>query len=108
MTHKGQTNLVPVVFNVTPELAERLVDLVARRGADMDAFGTLMIRSFTRAPTIYSLEDKLGFGKYHGERCEDVIRGDPSYIEWLLRQDSKTFKLGQDGLDLLETIRDQD
>jgi hypothetical protein len=34
-----------------------------------------------------SLESTFTFGKHKGEQLEDVIEDDPSYIEWLVKEE---------------------
>lgn len=52
---------------------------------------------------IYSLDDKITFGKYKGEIIEDIIDHDVSYIEYLIEEqaielDNETYEYYQNKL----------
>ena len=42
------------------------------------------LRNVKRMSKVLSLSDPLDFGKYHGVKTEDVIRGDPEYMVWVI------------------------
>lgn len=55
--------------------------------------------------TVFGLKDNLTFGKYKGERVEDVIKDNKAYISWCL-DNVQFFKLSEEALALyMETKR---
>ncbi len=65
--------------------------LTQERGIELETFVAIYLRMIVRASKgILGLSDLFGFGKYTGEKVEDVIRIDPSYVLWLITQDGRT------------------
>lgn len=55
-----------------------------------------------------SLVQRLGFGKYRGERLVDLVQRDPGYLEWLLSEKEKALADGTgraDDVDFIYSLR---
>jgi hypothetical protein len=59
--------------------------ILRERGTTIEAFLTFQLRGLTRKAKVYHLREQLTFGKYEGEFLEDIIRTEPGYITWCLR-----------------------
>lgn len=54
------------------------------------------------AQGIYKPDDTLTFGKHEGEKLEDVIVDDPTYVAWCC-DEIDGFELDEEAAQLLET-----
>lgn len=101
-TRKSDTvSKTTVMIKVNSDLLAEANDILNARGTTLETFVRLHLRAMTRYKRILSLSDTMIFGKYYGERVEDVVRANPGYMVWLLAQDGAT-KFDTDVLELLE------
>ena len=75
-----------LVLDLESDIADRFVNLCERRGVSHEKMLETMVRSFDRGPVLYTIHDRLDFGKYSGAYLEDIVRTDPRYIRWLTRE----------------------
>lgn len=92
----------PFVVNLPPGLTERSLVILHERGTTLDDFVRLQLLRLTKNAKFFGLKDEMSFGKYHKEMIETVIRGDPEYIAWCLREVTG-FGLTPEALGVLET-----
>lgn len=92
-----------ITVSVPIRLLERSLSVLAERRTTMDDFVRLQLKRLTRSTKFYGLEDKLTFGKYREELLETVIRADPSYIAWCLRE-IEGYALTVEALELLSQM----
>lgn len=62
------------------------------------------MRKFHREHPPLSSTDRLKFGKYRGRLVWEVIRDDPAYILWLLRN-LEGFRLDEQAMGYFEAVR---
>ena len=86
-----------------PEIDAALRALAAERGMDLSTLVRLFLRNMAVKSNYYGLDTALRFGKYNGETVETIIRFDPSYIEWCLKN-IEGMHLSEEALDLLVSI----
>lgn len=93
------------VYEVTlPEAStEKAIAELARRGTTLDAFIRMKLKILIAGTKFYGLNDTYTFGKCRGERVEDVIRADPEYVAWCLRE-VDGFGLDPEALELLQDM----
>jgi len=92
-----------IVVELPPMIADRLESMAKERGTDISTMVRVSLHNLARRSNYYDLNTKLGFGKYGEEIMEAVIRCDPGYISWCLRELEK-FTLSADCLALMERI----
>ena len=92
-----------VLLKIDPQLLADAAVIFDKRGTNLETFVRLHLRAMTRYKSILTLKDTMSFGKYYGERVEDVVRTNPAYMVWLLAQEGAT-KFDTDVLELLEQI----
>ena len=87
------------------DIALRADALLTKRGTSIATFLRLKLQELLlESPlTVYELDTQVQFGKYRGERLENIIRVDPGYVLYL-RRTSKGFPLSEEALELLETF----
>lgn len=71
------------IVNVNEATAAQLRNFCEEREMDVDGALCFMLRAFNRSPHLYDPEDVLEFGKYRGERFEEVMKMDPGYVGWM-------------------------
>lgn len=96
-----------VKIKIDREIAEDFEALCEDRGLTSEQMFRVMLRSFTRRKVFFTLQDELNFGKYNGLNVEEVIRADPRYVNWLLRE-SNWFRLAPGAQGLLEELGEED
>lgn len=64
---------------------------LSERNIELETFLQIYLRMILRASKgILGLQDEFGFGKYRGEKVEEIVKIDPSYVAWLITQDGRT------------------
>jgi len=86
---------------------EQVTETLEARGTDLATYIQLHLRSFSRAKMVLGLEDNINFGKYYGEKVENIVRADPSYIVYCLGLNGST-KFSSDVMELLESLDNDD
>jgi len=61
-----------------------------------------VIEKMIKISSVPSLFVKFNFGKYNGEKIEDILKSDRGYLEWLLNQKLAS---GEDDEDWIYTLR---
>lgn len=92
-----------VSIAIPADLATKAQEVLSLSGTDVETFVRLQLGAFCRARSILHLDDKMNFGKYIGEKVEDVVRADTNYAKWLLGLDGFA-KFGPDVMLLVETL----
>lgn len=65
--------------------------LLSERGIELETYLSVYLRTILRAgKSILGLNDAMTFGKYSGEKVENIVRIDPNYMTWIVTQDSRT------------------
>lgn len=83
------TNLYPVYL--PQELIISAKQKLSERNIELETFLQIYLRMILRASKgILGLQDEFGFGKYRGEKVEEIIKIDPTYVAWLITQDGRT------------------
>lgn len=90
-----------VTCSLPMRLHAKVVQILEARGSTFDDFVRLQCLRLTKNEKFYDLTDKLTFGKYRGELIETVIRGDPEYMIWCLKNVTG-FGLTPEALGILE------
>lgn len=76
-----------ITVRIDPDLALKLEGVLLARGTTLDVVVGLylraMVNSIDRGKCL-GLDSKMPFGKYHGERVEEIARGDPGYLRFML------------------------
>ena len=96
-----------VTILLEKKLVEAVTEKLGVRGTDIATYLQLHLRSFARAKAVLHLKDSMNFGKYFGEKVENVVRTDPSYIAYCLKTDGGT-KFASDVLLLLEELSEKE
>lgn len=84
-------------------IARKLEKLAAQRDTTISELIRVASHNLIRRSSFYDLDTRLGFGKYHDEAMETVIRCDPGYVSWCAKNMEK-FELSAKCLALLEGI----
>jgi uncharacterized protein (DUF3820 family) len=96
-----------VTFTLPTELLDACEAKLAERGSDLKTFIRLQLTAFSHQTGAITLESKMPFGKYLGVLVEDIVRGDPKYLCWILSSSTSTNKFGIDVLELLEELEEK-
>lgn len=97
-----------VAVKIPRELAEKAEKLLNEQGANLETLVRLQIGAFCRTRVSMRLCDTMTFGKYIGERVEDIVRTDLKYIVYLLGLDGVSAKFATDVLALVESLMNKD
>ena len=92
-----------VSISLPVAVARRLEKLAAQRGTSISELVRVASHNLMRRSSFYDLGTRVGFGKYHEETMETVIRCDPGYVSWCSRNMEK-FELSAECLALLEHV----
>lgn len=92
-----------VTFQIPKTLLRKAEAILEARGSNLEAFIRLNLKSLVRCEKFYGLADVMNFGKFRGEVIEDIIRGEPRYVAWCLREVAG-FVLTIEALSLLEDM----
>jgi hypothetical protein len=93
-----------VAVNIPADLAEQVTIILASQGADLETLVRLQLGAFCRTRAKMRLCDPMGFGKYHGERVEDIVRTDLRYIVYILGLEGASAKFSTEVLELVESL----
>jgi hypothetical protein len=66
-------------------LVLKLLDFSSARELSLHEVTRLALITALNKGNYYALDDKLTFGRYHGETMETVIRMDPGYVIWAIQ-----------------------
>lgn len=94
-------------ISIPVELFERASRVLAAQGTDVETLVRLQLGSFCRSKHILSLNDTMNFGKYFGEKVEDIVRADLRYVLYLLNGENGCSKFGPDVLTLVASLDQQ-
>lgn len=92
-----------VTIELPLALARSLRRTSQQRGVDLSTFVRVALANLNRRSMLHDLETPFAFGKYRDEATENVIRCDPSYVQWCLRN-MERFELSSGALALLERV----
>lgn len=93
---------VIITVAVPGDLLDKALAVLDSRGSSLEDHVRLQLRRLIRKPKVYGLEDVITFGKYRGEHMNAIIRADPSYATWCLRN-IEGFTLSTEALEVLST-----
>jgi hypothetical protein len=79
------TDLVTIEVSLPVAIVETLQKTAERRGVGISDFIRLGLVSLSRRSKYMDLETPFSFGKYQGELCITVIKCDPAYVHWCLK-----------------------
>lgn len=94
---------VTITLVVPQALLSKGIDTLEGRGTSLDDWFRLKLKGLVRKPTYYELVDRYTFGKFKGEILEDVIRAEPTYVVWCIRE-VEGFCLAPAALELLQDM----
>ena len=99
MRHRNITIKIPI------DLYKEIISVFKERGTTIETFVQLQLIAFSKqkAKSEIKLADRMPFGKYAGAQVEDIVRGDPSYIVYLIGQNAN---FNADVIELTKTITD--
>lgn len=93
-----------ITISLETKLYNTLKVKFAERGTDLETFIRLQLRAVSKTTLILKLKDDLPFGKYAGEKIEDIVRADPSYMNWVITTNKNPGQFHEEILELLEEI----
>lgn len=97
----------PQVGKVTVQLPvamlETLGAMAKKSGVDISTLVRVSLHNLAKRGSYYDLSTKMLFGKYASETLETVIRCDPGYINWAMKN-VDGFEVSEAGLNLLSEI----
>lgn len=96
----ARTPTTTVLVELPTKLVEQSKAVLAGRGSSLDDFVRLKLKGLLRPEKFYAQEDRYTFGKYKDEFVGTIIRTDPSYVAWCLRE-IEGFGLDPAALELL-------
>lgn len=107
MPRQKKTKKVKEKFLKVP-LPEKMVleadTLLQSRGSSVANFLVLQLMTFNRVNTIMGLEDPINFGKYTGVKVEAIIRADPQYMIWCVKQSNCRNRFDMEVVNLITEI----
>lgn len=77
--------------------------LLDERGSTISELVRILLRQYMKNFKVYGLNDSIDFGKLSGEKMESIIRTQPDYIVWMLKN-KESFKLTGQARDLLNEM----
>lgn len=92
-----------VTISIDADLYDAILPVLAARETNFSTVVGVYLKAFqnvTVKKTDLELRDKMPSGKYSGATVGDVVRTDPAYMLWLVRND-KMVSFADDVLDLL-------
>lgn len=98
---KAKENSVTVIL--PQALYRKALAILENRGTTFDDFVRLSLRRLVKNEKFYGLGDKFTFGKFEHETIEMVIRTEPTYLVWCLKN-VDGFALTIEALELLTTM----
>lgn len=66
-------------------IAQKLQELALKKNLEVDDFIRLALKATSRKSKFFNLDGVLDFGKYEGEALQNVIKVDPTYVVWCIR-----------------------
>lgn len=75
--------------------------------ATAQVFFQVQVRGFLRQGATFDVKDVITFGKYEGEVLEDVIKVNPGYVKWMIRN-TTNFKVTMAAAQFLNQILNED
>jgi len=66
-------------------------------------FRTLVTANKSKA--VIDLKDEMPFGKFQGETLEIIIKAEPKYVLWMIKNNER-FEIAPDAMKLMEEILD--
>lgn len=104
--------MTKTIKKIKIEIDERLYDLLVEklsvRGGDLGDYIEMHLRSLARQKIVLHLKDKMNFGKYYGEKVEDLVRMDPGYMAWALTSERGSTAFGSDVFRLMEDLHERE
>ena len=97
-----QAKTTTVVLELPTKLVEAATIILQGRGSDIEDYVRLKLKSLMRPTRHYDLYETYNFGKYKDEVVATVIRTDPEYVAWCLRE-VEGFGLTPEALGVLES-----
>jgi hypothetical protein len=93
-----------VMVAVPVALAAKATFILEQHGSDLETFVRLQLGAFCRVRVSMKLADTMSFGKYIGEKVEDVVRTDLRYMVYILGLEGASVKFGSDVLNLVNEL----
>lgn len=81
-----EPTIVVLSVQVSRALLTKAEKILGDRGTTVDTWIRLQLKRFVKNVKFYGLTDKITFGKYRDELMETIIRTDPEYVAWLIRE----------------------
>lgn len=94
---------VPVRVNRT--LAERAAQEVEQYSGTLEGLVEIQLKSYLNVRVKLGLHDEFNFGKYQGVKVMEVLRNDPDYMIWLVKE-QKSNKFKSDVTEAVDEIKD--
>lgn len=94
---------VKLTVSIPRSLFDEVSALLEKRGVAVDVFVRMGLRNVVRKSMFHFFDTPLAFGKYRGETLGDVIKVDPGYILWALKNMDR-FEIDDDSAALLNSI----
>lgn len=89
-------------------VASARLKLEDEREIELETFISIYLRMILRTTKgTLGLDDEIRFGKYYGEKVNDVVRVDPHYIAWIVTQPTGRTKFAPEVLILLDELMSQ-
>jgi hypothetical protein len=94
---------VQVTLTLPADLWAKTAPLLSQRGLELSDFLRASLRTLPERKLVYGLQMALQLGKYKGEVLETIIRLDPTYIQWMIKNVER-FAISEQAFDLLDEL----
>lgn len=95
-----------ITIEVDAAVARAVEKKLKERGTDLETYFRLQIRALSRNKIVIHLYDQMPFGKFAGEKVEDIVRAETSYMQWLFETSKNPAQWGEDVVGLLNSLTD--
>ena len=106
-TAANRVKTVTITITLAEDVYKEVMQLCEERNLTFDAYAQVILRGARKNPLLFKLDSRMTFGKYKGERVEDVIKADPAYIMWASSK-VESFTLDEEASAFLVGHEDED
>lgn len=103
MKRRAGAGKIIVQIELQKDLVKTVQAILEARGTDLETYIRLQLRAFRTSKTLLTLAEKMPFGKYAGEKIEDICRADTGYMDWIV-SNSTSARFDLDVLELLNAL----
>lgn len=87
-------------------IAHAIIGAAKNKGVTVEVLLSVALKSINNHCNTMLLDSRFRFGKYRGHTLDEIIRCDPSYVDWCLNHVDR-FKISEDADKMLDLYLDR-